>query len=152
MVKYSDEYKLYCEIFIEILLKASTSNLLMILRHRRHMCWLFRNIELGRTILQIRRRLGRWSRFLGILQWSINVLILFWIPIGAIRTKENYLEELNYALSIWLNVRIWSFETGDSFHGTFHDLNIGVDKMLHTCLFLITDSATTVWLTLSFQL
>ena len=52
---------------------------------------------------------------------------------GLSEPREKYLEKLNPALS-WLNISIWSFKTGGSSHGTFHDWTIVSGYILHACL------------------
>lgn len=115
----------------------------MIRWHRRHRCWPWRNIRLGWMMVLIRRRLVRYVRFVRIFRLSekyLRLLYLGWSirspDSGLSEPRENYLEELNPALS-WLNVSIWSFKTGGSSHGTFHDWTIVSDNIFHAVLNIV---------------
>ena len=108
----------------------------MIQWHRRRRCWPWRNIHLGWMMVLIRRRLVRYVRFVRILRLSEKYLRIWSIrgpDSGLSERRENYLEELNPALS-WLDISIWSFKTGGSSHGTFHDWTIVSGNILHACL------------------
>ena len=89
-------------------------------------------VDLGETFTWVEW----WSGFVA--GWFVG-LDLFTLVHGLTNffifffTLKNYLEELNPALS-WLDVSIWSFKTGDSSHGTFHDWTIVIDNMLHAWL------------------